>query len=379
MSLQYQDSLVTTLYSQLLEEALANQFLMACPGSNGSIKKEQRKDSFFWYWIGRDHEGKTKRLYIGPDNADTRSLVEKLSDRKDEANVAKDSIRRTVQAYLAVGGQSNEPAHFNIMAMLADQHLFDKGITVVGSHAFVSLCNGLGIKSSSEFCKTTDLDFARPQGISLAIPDDRSLKTDIPAAIKAFDNHFFPVPELDRKQPSTSFSNNRTKVIIDFLTVDRDSNKPVFFDDINVAATPLKFMDYLLGGNPFKGLIIGKYAIPVNLPDPARFAIHKLIISQERPMHLRAKSTKDVRQAAHLLNYFKVEGLDDDIIDSLAVCRNISGAHKNIIKSFNLLRQHDNEITDWLEILLNKAVAKESAQKTTSAAFIQNRDDVVFK
>lgn len=368
MSLQYQDSLVTALYSQLLEEALANEFLMACPGSNGSIKKEQRKDSFFWYWVGRDHTGKTKRIYIGPDNADTGNLVEKLCERKEEAVVAKESIRKTVQAYLVAGGQANEPAHFNIMAMLADHHLFDKGITIVGSHAFVSLCNGLGIKSSGEFCTTTDLDFARPQGISLAIPDDRSLKTDIPSAIKVFDKHFFPVPELDRKQPSTSFSNNRTKVIIDFLTVDRDGNKPVFFEDINVAATPLKFMDYLLGGNPFKGLIIGKYAIPVNLPDPVRFAIHKLIISQERPMHLRTKSAKDVRQAAHLLNYFKGEGLDDDIIDGLAVCRNISGAHKNIVKSFGLLKKHDDEITDWLESLLNKAVAQESVQETTSLA-----------
>lgn len=354
MTLQHQDVFVTTLYSQLLEEALGNEFLMSCPGANGSIRREQRKDSFFWYWVGRDQDGKTKRIYVGPDNEETRSLVDKLNDRKEAAQSARDSIRRTVQAYIVSGGQSNEPAHFNIMAMLADHHLFDKGIFIVGSHAFVSICNGLGIKSISEFCKTSDLDFARPQSISLAIPDDRDFSTDISSAIKMFDKHFFPVPDFDRKQPSTSFLNNKTKVKIDFLTVARDKErKPVFFDDLNIAAEPLLFMDYLLSGFPFKGLIIGKYAIPANFPDPARFAIHKLIISQERQAHLKTKVLKDVRQANHLLCYFKEEQLDEDINDALKACKNISGAHRNILKAMPLLKNENNEIGEWLESKLN--------------------------
>lgn len=82
----------------------------------------------------------------------------------------------------------------------------------------------------------------------------------------------------------------------------------MFFDDLGIAAEPLRFMNFLLNGEPLKGLVIGSYAIPVTLPNPARFAIHKLIISQERPHHFKTRSQKDIAQAAILLEYL----IDED-------------------------------------------------------------------
>lgn len=41
--------------------------------------------------------------------------------------------------------------------------------------------------------------------------------------------------------------------------------------------------------------------ILVNVPDPARFAVHKLVISQRRPTAFAAKSAKDLDQAQQLL------------------------------------------------------------------------------
>jgi hypothetical protein len=43
-------------------------------------------------------------------------------------------------------------------------------------------------------------------------------------------------------------------------------------------------------------------AIVVNIPDPARFALHKLIVYGERRGSFRAKAMKDLAQAAHLLD-----------------------------------------------------------------------------
>lgn len=131
-----------------------------------------------------------------------------------------------------------------------------------------------------------DIDFARPQGIALAIPDERKSITDVPAILKEFDKNFFLVPDLDPKNPSTSLQNNKTKVKVDFLTSLRGQKKPVVFEDLGIAADPLKYMDFLMSGKPLKGLVVGSYAIPANFPDPARFAVHKLIISQERAIHL---------------------------------------------------------------------------------------------
>jgi hypothetical protein len=42
----------------------------------------------------------------------------------------------------------------------------------------------------------------------------------------------------------------------------------------------------------------------VNLPSPARYAVHKLIVHGERPERERPKAAKDLQQAACLMAYF---------------------------------------------------------------------------
>ena len=45
-----------------------------------------------------------------------------------------------------------------------------------------------------------------------------------------------------------------------------------------------------------------KHIALVNVPDPIRFAIHKLLISQIRPIAFRAKAAKDIEQASTILD-----------------------------------------------------------------------------
>jgi len=338
--MELQDSLSISLYSQLFEDAVSNECIALCPGMNGSFAKVKRKDTFYWYWSGRDVEGKSRKVYIGADNQQTRELVGRLEERKGMATQAVGAMKRMAAAYLAAGGQANERLHFKLFAHLAQQQLFRKGVLVVGSHAYVSICNALCIRGGKGYAKTHDIDFARPQGISLAIPDEREFPADIPDALKAFDRNFFLVPELDNNKPSTSLKNNKLGVKIDFLTVKRGSDNPVYFKDIGIAAHPLPFMDYLLSGQPMKGLIIGDYAIPVHLPEPARFAIHKLIVSEERPPHLKSKKLKDVEQASVLLDCL-VADCREGVIDALSACLTIDGAVKNIRKSLQALGEID--------------------------------------
>ena len=90
---------------------------------------------------------------------------------------------------------------------------------------------------------------------------------------------------------------------MDFLTPIPRSGKtdPVQFTDLGIAAQPLPFMDYLLGGGTQRGFVIGPYALPVLLPQPGRLALHKLVVAQERAAAMAAKSAKDRQQAAQLI------------------------------------------------------------------------------
>jgi len=65
-------------------------------------------------------------------------------------------------------------------------------------------------------------------------------------------------------------------------------------------AQPLEFMDYLIEDTQ-RAVVLSGAGIPVVVPSPGRFALHKLAVSQLRPISFQAKITKDIAQAASII------------------------------------------------------------------------------
>jgi len=72
-------------------------------------------------------------------------------------------------------------------------------------------------------------------------------------------------------------------------------------------------MDYLLDDLQ-DAVVLHGAGIPVRVPNPARFAIHKLAISQMRPVGMQTKINKDIAQSA-----FVIEVLAQDNPGSLSI------------------------------------------------------------
>jgi len=89
---------------------------------------------------------------------------------------------------------------------------------------------------------------------------------------------------------------------VDLLTPARGrrDGKPVVIPRFKTAAHPIEFLDYLLEG-PVPAPVVNGGATLVNLPDPARFALHKLVVADDRPVSTQAKAVKDRQQAAELI------------------------------------------------------------------------------
>lgn len=147
---------------------------------------------------------------------------------------------------------------------------------------------------------------------------------------------------------------NKSKIKIDFLTVQRSGNdiKPHYFPDLSIAAEPLKYMDYLIGGSSVKGLVIGAHAIPVNLPDPARFALHKLVIAQERTLSFQVKSSKDIKQASEVLDALIETDRERDIHQAVTDLLPTPKALVKIDKSMKLM---DGRVKERLSKAINSA------------------------
>jgi nucleotidyltransferase-like protein len=82
---------------------------------------------------------------------------------------------------------------------------------------------------------------------------------------------------------------------VDLLCPKRGAaDDPVFIRRFGAAAQPLAYLDYLLA-EPERALFIDGGAALVNVPAPARFAFHKLLVATLRPAAFQAKAEKVVR------------------------------------------------------------------------------------
>lgn len=350
-----QSPVTQTLYAQLQEEAAVFNAAIFEQGIAGSPYLNHANGYAYWYWQVAGPDGKLKRLSLGRDTPETRVLVERLKERKAEASEAIAALRATTRAFVASGGMNMESAHFRIMEHLAQAGLFRKSLLLVGSHAFTALGNLLGLRWGSQL-KTSDMDFARALGISLALPGNTE-PIDVLATAQEFDPTFFAVPQLDHRQPSTAIISRKTRIKLDFLTVHaaKESDQPRYFPDLAIAATPLRYMDYLLGGLNRRGLVIGSYAFPINLPDPARFAIHKLIIAQLRRGEGDAKMQKDIRQGDELLAGMIEVGLAHEVEEALAALP--AAGYPNAPELIRRSAGQAQLSGDWLRQQLDKPVS----------------------
>jgi len=143
-----------------------------------------------------------------------------------------------------------------------------------------------------------ELHIAAEATISIALAD---LQTDVPGVLEGLEMGFLPVPQLDPRKPSTSFVVRGKGLRVDLLTplLGRRSRGPVRIPRLNAAAQPIPFLDFLIT-RPVRGATVDRGGTLLNVPEPARFAFHKLIISGERDMVMHTKRTKDLRQAAQI-------------------------------------------------------------------------------
>ena len=287
-----------TLYAQLLELALAGEADHVGGFARGSPVSRVVNGQTYLYWQLRDIGGKQKQVYLGPrDNPRAVVLRDALVAFKARAH--DDDLEKLTAAYVASGGASNQTSHFKVVDALARAGLFRAGAVLVGSHAFVSIGAALGVTFAAQEAATADVDFCRDQFVSVACDELRRI--DVPGVLRAMDPSFLLVPELDLRTPSTSLVSQRNKTKVDLLTTAKTprDTKPRVVAPFGLGAQPLRYMDFLVRHGVQRALFIGKTSVLINVPDAARYAIHKLAISTRR--HSSIKALKDVRQADAML------------------------------------------------------------------------------
>lgn len=294
-------------YSELMQNCVRP----ISDGSNLSFKNKKINGKRYWYlYISI---GSTRREhYLGEE---TTQLLDRIDDEKAlwESDADDRDLRQRLVNMLIGGGMTQVGKdEGKVITLLERNGVFLAGATLVGTFAFRAYANMLGVSWVSDI-GTQDIDIAADNHYSLALPRTR-LPIRLGQLILDSGMGFVEVPALNRKQPSTSFKIRGRELIVDVLSPmrGRETSRPVHLTDFGTYASPLRDLDYLLHDIQPAVLLYG-HGIMVNVPTPARFAIHKCVISQKRPAALAAKALKDRSQAEQLFRVL-LEDRPSDIV-----------------------------------------------------------------
>ena len=290
-----------TLYAELLEQELAAELERRTRGlPPGSFVSKEIKGRKYWYWQLVQGASKVQR-YVGPDSPELRKTI--ASAERARAELAPDQEQRArLAGMLLHGGLLREPATIaSVLALMADLGFFQRGGVLVGTQAYRTMGGLLGVRLSDETLRTQDVDLAQDLAIAFDLAGEP--RVEVAEALLGSGQGFLPVPDLDPRSPSASFKVRGRDLRVDFLVPagSRRSLRPVALPGLGVSAKPLAFLEYLIE-SPTPALVLGpSRAVLVRIPDPARFALHKLWTAGQRPVAETAKRRKDLRQASALV------------------------------------------------------------------------------
>ena len=294
-----------TLYAELMDQlALLEAQELLGSGSGSLVTKIVKGETYLYFQHSHPGGSRPLQVYLGKKNPELEQLSRNLQKKREDGTRHREHVRLLCAQIRSGGGLVTDTASARVIQAFAEAGFFRLGGVLVGTHAFTVFGNLLGRRWDHAALKT-HVDLAAEKTLKIGVP---ALQTSIPQVLEGLEMGFLPIPSLNPKHPSTSFTVRGSSLRVDLLTplVGPPKTKPVYIPRFQAAAQPLRFMDYLIE-NPVKGALIDAGGILVHVPQPARFALHKLIVSGERSSVWQTKSDKDLHQAVQILSFLTEE------------------------------------------------------------------------
>jgi hypothetical protein len=320
-----------TLYSELAQRSLDAAFTSEF-NINGRFITAEVRDRRYWYYDLPDGEGSKKRNYVGPvDDPEITKRVENFKDLKADIRERRKLVSTLVrEAYLP----RPERRTGDIVQALAEAGFFRLRGVLVGTVAYQCYPAILGVRLPSTSMVTGDADFAQFHSISVAVEDKMP---PVLETLRAVDPTFREIPHQADGRFTTQFT-SRSGYRVEFLTPNTGSDdyggRPAPMPALGGAsAQPLRFLDFLIH-QPIRAVLLHGAGVPVNVPSPDKFAIHKLIVATRRRTDNdgTAKSRKDRLQAVTIMEAMIEQRQTEDLADAFIEAYGRGTAWKEAIR-----------------------------------------------
>lgn len=287
---------IQTMYAELSERAQLGQMAEDFDPA-GLFIKRTHQGRHYWYFRSATIGGSRHDTYVGPDSPE---LEQRIARHRIEKSGYKE--RRTlVSALIRSGLRGPDARTGRILEALAKAGVFRLRAVLVGTAAYLTYPGLIGAKLPATNAMTDDLDLAQFRGISIAIED----QVEIPFLdiLRGVDPDFQPLTPIFAPGRASRFAlTDRYRVDILTPMQGPSDDSLVALPALKADAQPLRFLDFLIY-QEVRAVSLWGAGIPINVPAPERYALHKLLVSRLRiaSPDSQAKAGKDIRQAGELI------------------------------------------------------------------------------
>lgn len=310
-----------TLYADLFDRCI-DESTRSILETNGSViirqfkNKEGLSREFYYYnSYKKGPDAKKSSKYIG-EVGDPN--VEKIIKDFERLKIQDKERKEIVRSLVAFGFGRPNPISGLLLEQMEKEGVFRLGAVLVGTCAFQTYGPLLGFHSATNHAITSDLDIASFRSISIHVQDETIPLIDI---LKSVDQSFRAVPHENDRALSSFYVNDRG-FKVDVLSAHRGSDdymgRPVKMPSLGgTEAEPLRYLDFAIY-KPVQAIALYGKGISVKVPDPARYAVHKMIISTQRrgDGSADAKKRKDILQSKSILTILHKRGESESIMNS---------------------------------------------------------------
>lgn len=292
---------IQTLYADLVDRGWSGSYQELIE-AGGSPYKRSLKGKDYWYLKMPMVDGVRGRdRYLGPDTGEVRRRVREHNDLKAVRQERIDLVRALRNARIP----APDAMSGKILSALSDAGVFRLRAVVVGTVAFQVYGPLLGVRFANTAGQTGDLDLAQFHSISVSVDDQ--IEDGLLAKLKDVDSRFEAIPSPFDGRKAMRYAirvGNQEQFAVDILCPLRgpDRGSITTLEALQGDAQLLRYLDFLIYGE-INGVVLHGLGVPVNVPRPERYAIHKLIVSRMRiyTAESQAKARKDVAQAGALI------------------------------------------------------------------------------
>jgi hypothetical protein len=274
-----------TMYADLLQGiGLANV-------RHGSVSTRKIKGNDYLYVTTKD--GSTRQQRSLGRASDPEAQAKAAEIRQAAANAK--GLRTTVSVLKKAYIQGASLQLGKVLEAVANAGLFKQGVVLVGTAAYQTYPCLVGAYLPSSALMTNDADLLVSSFVAKDEPQD------LEKILQRSDPTFKALMSRDDSLPKVFKAANNFQV--DILTkFGRGRKSPILIDDLKCSAEALKFMEYL-SEESVEAVVLYGTGVLVSVPPPIRYAIHKLLVAQERKAQ-SPKRTKDLKQARDLIDVF---------------------------------------------------------------------------